>query len=205
MNNFDTIARYYDRLARFVFGDSIVKAQTHFLHLIKPHANVLILGGGSGWILDELNKLQKPVTIWYIELSGEMLSMARRRSNLFLSVHFIQGSEKDIPDNVLYDVVITNFFLDLFKKEHLKSTMDTILSSLKPEGIWLACDFVNRNWWHKFLLWVMYRFFKLTTRIEATALPPWEELMHLEMREVCSNSFFKNFIKSSVFQKDSIP
>lgn len=202
MNNFDAIARYYDALARMVFGDSILKAQTHFLHVIKPSSNVLILGGGTGWILDELNRRQNPINIWYIELSDEMLSKAKRRNQSFLTVRFIHGSEEDIPDNILFDAVITNFFLDLFRLDQFNTVIDTILPSLRLGGNWLVCDFVNHKWWHRIFLWVMYRFFKFTASIDASELPPWEELMRLAGHEVYTSSFFNNFIKSSVFRKD---
>jgi ubiquinone/menaquinone biosynthesis C-methylase UbiE len=201
MNNFDAVARYYDPLAQIVFGDSIVKAQTHFLDLIEPSSNVLILGGGTGWMLDELNRKQKRINIWYIELSIEMLSMARKRNVSSLKVHFIYGSEKNIPEDVLFDAVITNFFLDLFTQDKLKAVIDIIHPSLKQNGVWFVSDFVNGRWWHKILLWVMYRFFKLTAGISASELPQWERVMKRAGYEIYSHFFFGSFIKSSVFRK----
>jgi ubiquinone/menaquinone biosynthesis C-methylase UbiE len=204
MNNFDSVARYYDLLARIVFGNSIVKSQVHFLDLIKPSSNVLILGGGTGWILDELKRKGKTINVWYIEMSDEMISRARKKNDSSLNVHFIHGSESDIPHDVLFDVVITNFFLDLFKHDKLKNVIDTIHFSLKPDGIWFVSDFVNGKWWHKILLWIMYRFFKLTASINASELPQWEKLMTLTGCEMYSHSFFNRFIKSSVYRKKPI-
>lgn len=201
MSNFNSIAKYYDSLARMVFGDSIVNAQIHFLPLIKPSSNVLVIGGGTGWILEELKIDEKSIKVWYIELSDQMLFMAKKTTYPSLNVDFIHGSEKDIPPGVVFDVVITNFFLDLFPEDKLKAIVGTIQSGMKPGAFWLVSDFVNEKYWHRIFLWIMYRFFKLTTRIEASVLPEWGRLLENCVGvELQTKHFFGGFIKSSVYK-----
>ena len=67
--NYNKIAPVYDMLSRLVFGKAIVNAQRRLLPgLPRGEYRLLIVGGGTGWILDELGK-QKPqgITIDYVE------------------------------------------------------------------------------------------------------------------------------------------
>lgn len=198
-NNFDRIANHYDNLARFVFGKSIKYAQTHFLSSIPDSSNVLILGGGTGWILSELQARTKHCRIWYIDLSERMISLAKR-NELYPDVIFIRGDERSIPQEVQFDVVVTNFFLDLFHEGKLRNIVQTILNVMKKDGTWLVADFVNKKWWQRIWLWKMYRFFRIIADIEATTLPPWEFIMQSSgLKEVRSHWYFRGFIKSVVY------
>jgi tRNA (cmo5U34)-methyltransferase len=49
---FDRLAPFYDSLARLIIGKGIKQSQLHFLnHLRGQNQGVLVLGGGTGWIL----------------------------------------------------------------------------------------------------------------------------------------------------------
>ena len=201
MNNFNRIAGYYDFLARIVFGRSIRTCQVGFLSLIPDSSDILILGGGTGWIVEELKIRTKNCSIWYIELSDRMISLAKSNDES-QHVNFLHGSEKDIPNEKTFDVVITNFFLDLFPEHKLRTTIQAIEKSLEKKAIWLVSDFVDGRWWHCALLWIMYRFFKLTTGIEASTLPRWERSIEAcGFKEEKHQFFYGMFIKSSVYRK----
>ena len=96
-NGFDRLAPIYDPLARMIYGKSIVQAQTSFLSIIPPFSKVLILGGGTGWLLTELLRGHPTCEVWYIESSANMLSMTIKKNGHPGRVHFILGTEKDIP------------------------------------------------------------------------------------------------------------
>ncbi len=202
MNDFDRIAGGYDFLARTVFGKSITDCQTHFLSEIPDSCDILILGGGTGWIIEELKDRTKDLRICYVELSGQMISKAKSQP-ASSHVVFIHGSEKDIPKDRMFDVVITNFFLDLFSDDELKTKIQLIHPFLKDNGIWLVSDFVNQKWWHRIILWIMYRFFKLTAKIEASTLPRWESVLNAYgFIELKSHFYYGAFIKSVVYKRD---
>ena len=57
--DFNTVARPYDFISRLVFGDSLVEAQTSLLHYIPSNSQILIVGGGTGWILEEISKINQ--------------------------------------------------------------------------------------------------------------------------------------------------
>jgi ubiquinone/menaquinone biosynthesis C-methylase UbiE len=201
-NNFDSIAPYYDRIARFVFGKSIVNAQVEHLDQIPPRATLLILGGGTGWILDVIEKCHNDCKIYFIDASSQMISFARDRQCIRNQIIFIHGTEENIPNGISFDVVITNFYLDLFDTCGVKKRVKFISNFCSDKVVWIATDFVMAKWWHRFLLWIMYRFFKMTSRIEAHHLPDWKGVFKTENFILTSSKFYSgDFIISCVLRR----
>jgi tRNA (cmo5U34)-methyltransferase len=206
LNTFNRIAPLYDTLKGIVFGKAIYNSQIHFLHRLPDEGNLLIIGGGSGEILQLMRKLKPACHAWYVESSSRMIAMAAAKLSPdgVAYVTFIHGTEASIPSEMRFDAVVTNFFLDLFPDEKLSSICRMIASKLRPEGIWLVSDFINNGKrWQRVLLKIMYHFFAATCRIEARSLPAWQTKMHSAgMAEKDSKLFYGGFIKSTVYIKD---
>jgi ubiquinone/menaquinone biosynthesis C-methylase UbiE len=202
MSNFNAVASFYDRLAEMVFGGAIKRAQTAYLETISPGANVLILGGGTGWILMELFAINPTCKVWYIDASSRMIDLAKRTvQDSKHHVIFIHGTEDSIPPAGSIDVVITNFYLDLFPPASCDKVIQKISTAMHAKSIWLIADFDDTTWWHGVILRVMYIFFRMTTGIEASSLCNWRKLMErngFQVKE--STEFFRGFIKSAVFR-----
>lgn len=199
-SGFDGIARFYDPLARIVFGRHMVASQTHFLHRISPGSSVLVVGGGTGWILEEVFARAANCEVWYIESSERMLDRARRRKYSG-RVHFIHGSWDKVPQ-VTFDVVITNYFLDLFAERTLADVIRVIEGELATGGIWLVSEFTQNKRWHAAMLAAMYWFFRLLCNIEASYLPAWEKAMsHAGFLPAERTSYFGGFMESVVFRR----
>ncbi|MBS1951921.1 MAG: hypothetical protein OJF59_001374 [Cytophagales bacterium] len=200
-NDFDPVAKSYDRLARLVFGKSIMRAQKYFLNHTPDHANVLILGGGTGWLLKELLLIKPDVNVCYIEASLKMLSMAKEKVKGNRQVQFIHGTENDIPSSARFECVITNFYLDLFPDEIQEQVILKIKKTISPDAKWIAVDFVEQAWWHSVLLKLMYFFFRTTCNIESNKLPHWNEALQTSgaiKKE--SKLFYGKFIEATVYQ-----
>jgi len=127
-----------------------------------------------------------------------MIALSRQKSNPEYRIHFIHGTEQDIPPTIQFDAVITNFYLDLFTNHQLKEVVEKIRFSLNAGALWIATDFVDGNkWWQRMMLGVMYWFFRILCQIESQQLPEWSKsLEHAGMKEVASNFFFGGFIKT---------
>ena len=198
--DFDKIAFIYDRLATLIFGKSISDSQKYFLSRIPDHSKVLILGGGTGWILEELFATKPNLGVCYIEASAKMMDLAKAKLHEDKRVQFILGTETDIPDRS-FDVVITNFYLDLFKEGSLRNALEKIKRSITPKALWIVTEFGDHTWWHKVLLKMMYLFFQFVCNIEANRLPNWNKAMQeLGGIKSESKSFYRNFIEATVFQ-----
>ena len=206
MNNFDFIAPFYDQLAGMVFGKAIKNSQLKFISLIPPNAHVLIVGGGTGWIADCILTQSKNVSITYVEKSQKMIEIAKSRipEKHLIQVNFINASFETFTSKSLFDVVICNFFLDLFPLVKLKDILSKIKQLIKENGLLFVTDFQLKNsiliLWQKPLLIVMHWFFRMTTSLESKNLKP----IHNEIRNSGFHSqetsyFFYKLIRSSVY------
>jgi len=199
-SGFDFLAPFYDGLARLFIGKDIVNSQLYFLKSFKGCNHLLILGGGSGWILDFIGREFPDLKIDYIDISPMMINSARKKYGGNKNINFIQGSESNIPDR-LYDCIITNFYLDMFHERSLKVVIQKIKRSLTENAFWVVTDFVNERRQHRIMLGWMYQFFQLIARIEATHLSDWQNQMVIaEYRIVESKNFKSGFIKSNLYQ-----
>ena len=201
---FDGIAQYYDSLARLVFGDSIRLCQLEYLDKIPPGAQVLILGGGTGWLLSELKKINPTCRVWYLESSIRMLEITKARFDGVSNpeIVFIHGTEKNLQEYaaIHFDAVITNFYFDLFTSTSLSTVLRDIKECLKPGVMLLVSEFVAWTRWHRLLLFLMYRFFRWVCSIEARNMPDWEDQLQKNgFVQRSEASFFFGFIKSALY------
>lgn len=179
--NFDRIAPYYDGLAWVVFGRSLARAQTVFLDRVPARASVLVVGGGTGGLLEPLLSRSQPARIVYLEASARMLARASRRvlrRRLPGQVEFRLGDETALQPGERFEVVITPFVLDLFTAQTLRTRLlPRLRMALLPGGQWLVTDFVpGAGWGPNRLIQVMIWFFRRTANIEAGQLANWQPL-----------------------------
>ncbi len=181
-SNFDWIEPAYDSLASIVFDRSLERAQTVFLDRIPAGASVLIVGGGTGRLLEPLLADRQLTRIVYLEASVRMLARASRRvlnRQLPGTVEFRLGDETALTPGERFDVLITPFVLDLFTAQTLQlRLLPRLRMALKPGGQWLVTEFVPATGWgQKNLIQTMIWFFRLTSNIETRQLADWQSLM----------------------------
>jgi ubiquinone/menaquinone biosynthesis C-methylase UbiE len=203
--NYDRVALFYDTLAAFVFGGAIAESQVALLHTIKASSSVLIAGGGTGWVLDEISKLHpKGLSITYVELSARMIAKAKERNVAGNRVTFVQMPVQEFDLLQKYDVVITAFLFDNFSEETQQAVFDKLHGALKSGGVWLFTDFKDQQnqWWQPALLKGMYFFFNLLCGLEANQLINTEHLFEQQNYSVQKElSFCKGFITSVAYKK----
>jgi ubiquinone/menaquinone biosynthesis C-methylase UbiE len=208
-NNYDHAAGFYDRLARLIFGAAIRESQFSLLRYHFPGSSIVIVGGGTGEILEELGKLKTdPLKITFIELSEKMLRKARKKKVGCHQVKFIKGDVEHFSADDSFDVVITPFLFDNFTAEKASGVFNHLNGMLNREGIWLFTDFYLSSkspWWHRFLLKCMYRFFRMLARVEASQLPDTDSLFANAAYSCEQETFFyHNFIRSAVYRKSQV-
>ena len=206
--NYDFVAGYYDRLARLVFGDAIFKAQLFLLRSIPAEARVLIVGGGTGWVLEELCRLHpRGLLITYIESSAEMMAKSKVRDAGENQLTFIHAPVQLAGLEGAFDVVLTPFLFDNFTDESLKPIFAKMDHHLIKGGLWLFADFQYEKdkLSSKVLLRIMYLFFGIFCRIEASRLPDSAALFrHYHYRELSQETFYGGFIRAVVYQKQPL-
>jgi len=199
-NDFDDIAGVYDSLASLIFGMTIKRSQLELLKYIKKGDKVLIVGGGTGWILPYIYT-KSPGLIHYVDASQKMISLARKKvDNSLCPVNFIRQSIFEYRDTVQYDVVITFFVLDVFSQNNLNMLMSKLKSYLKQDGLWLFADFNASNQWQHVLIKIMYGFFKVTCNLENSKLHSFDCLFdRFRLRLIENHEYYGGMIQSKVY------
>ncbi|MCJ8212087.1 methyltransferase domain-containing protein [Mucilaginibacter sp. RS28] len=197
--NYDKTSSFYDTLSRLVFGNTLRNAQISLLTYIPADAVVLIAGGGTGWILEEIAKVHSQgLEIFYVEISANMLALSQKRSIGNNTVHFINSPAEMVSLPKPADVIITPFLFDNFTQQAAERLFNHLNGQLKPGGVWLNTDFqIAGKWWHKPLLKSMYLFFKLFNAVQVNQLPAISGLFEKNNYQVLkSKEFFGRFILS---------
>ena len=205
-NNYDFIAPWYDRLSRMVFFSAQTNAQKEQLSFIENHQRILIVGGGTGWILEEINNICEDLRITYVEISASMIQLAKQKKCDKNCVDFVNLPIENFTDDLPYDVILTAFLFDNFEKEQAELVFFNLHQKLKKDGIWLFSDFVDhhkKNHWKNLFLKLMYLFFDKVARIEAKELvnmhPYFKDNGYKTVQE---KGYYKTFIKAMVFRKE---
>ena len=205
VNNYDAVARFYDRLSRLVFGGAIYQSQLYLLKEIPAGTRVLVVGGGTGWILEEIAAIHSSgLHITYVEVSEKMIRRSQKRNWGSNSVNFITQAIQDVRFSEVFDVVITPFLLDNFSAQSHRQVFTTLDNQLKEGGLWLFTDFQpQRNRLsQQLLLKTMYLFFGILCRLEAKSLPDSAALFKTyRYQTIREKTFYTGFISSVMYQK----
>jgi len=204
--NYNSIAFFYDTICQLVFGQKIKNAQIKSLQFVPANSKMLIVGGGTGWILEEISKIHHSgLKITYIDNSSKMIQLSKKRNIAFNSIEFINESIEDISLlQEKYDVILTPFFFDNFSQSTAEFVFKKLDASLKKSGCWLYIDFYlseKSNYLQKILLKVMYVFFRVICKIEARELPAMAAFFSLYKLEEVEN-YYDGFITMQVYQKE---
>lgn len=183
--SFDRVASYYDRLAQFVFGNGWNAVQLAPLKYIRPSDEVLILGGGTGKMLESV--VAKHIT--FLDISEQMLLQAKART-LRSPVSFCEHDFLEWQDNQRYDVIVAPFFLDVFTETELISAISKIKSRLNEEGKLVIVDFQKANWWRNLVVKLMILYFRMTAELKADRL--------MSLSEITKESGFMEIHKRSL-------
>lgn len=210
LNNYNKIASYYDFLAKLVFGKSLINAQKDQLVYIPAKSKILIVGGGTGWILEEIaNVRAEGLSIDYVEASSKMIGIAKKRKIGANMVNFLCSRMENLEETNKYDVVITPFIFDNFEEEQVLTNFLLINQSLKSCGYWLFSDFCVRSKtylnWKNVLLRTMYLFFRLMAKVQTKRLidiAPIFDGGNFEL--IIERWYYKKMIRAAVYQKSGI-
>jgi hypothetical protein len=111
-----------------------------------------------------------------------MIQEARRAMNRSgLDDAWVRFVQKDAltwqPPGAVFDLVVTNFFLDCFRRDELEGLVAKVAASATNQAQWLLSDFClpERGWRRaraRVVLALMYRFFRCATGLRASRLTP---------------------------------
>ncbi|GAB3844627.1 hypothetical protein GCM10028822_02100 [Hymenobacter terrigena] len=208
---FDRAAWFYDALAAFVFGSSQQAAQRAALHGLPGGApHVLILGGGTGWVLGEVLRRTPAATVLYLEASPKMLARARARlahefPHAVGQVEFRHGTQAALQPTEQFGAIITFFVLDCIPMAELETALAQLRAAQSPAAPWLVADFrPARRGWRHWLLRLMYLFFRLITGLRAREMPDLRSALgRVGLMAGHPQLFFGGAIEALIFVENS--
>lgn len=172
VNDFDFIAPFYDQLQRLIFGKALLNAQIAHISEIRESDNILILGGGTGEILEHLPLCEN---IDYVEKSHLMIRLAKRRL-VNRPVDFISEDFLNFQSDRKYNIIICPFFLDCFGEENLLTVISICKQKLTSGGKMIVIDFA-KNSSDSWIVKLMHFFFRITANLESRNL----KNIHIQM------------------------
>jgi tRNA (cmo5U34)-methyltransferase len=172
---FDLIASFYPLMEQTVFGSTLSRARRFFIPRVTEGSKILLIGEGNGRFLFEVLKHSSSASVTVVDSSARMLAAAARR------IATVDGSRIElIHADILewrssaasYDRIVTHFFLDLFVPYRICRIVEKISRFAMEDTLWINVDFnsENQRLRQKLLMWAQYRFFRISTGIEASRL-----------------------------------
>ncbi|MDB6056143.1 MAG: hypothetical protein JWN25_3666 [Verrucomicrobiales bacterium] len=178
-NNFDRLAPGYRILERLLAGRLLERVRCHYMETLPQTGKILLLGDGPGKFLEELVRKRPQLEVVYLEKSIRMIEAAKNAlSKSKVSSPSVIWRSEDILHCELsgaYSAAVSHFFLDCFTLPEIRQIVDKVRRVLAPNASWLLSDFqMAPKGWPKIRsrvnLWLMYRFFRLATRLSAGRL-----------------------------------
>lgn len=207
-NNYDAVAGYYDFLSRLVFGQAEINAQVELLEYLAPGSRVLIVGGGTGWILEKMAAVQPSgLRITYVESSARMMARSRQRNCGQNVVQFVELPVQELVTEERYDCVLTGFLFDNFHTALAEQIFSQLDALLVGGGNWLYADFYRPpkrkgKLWQAVLLRSMYIATRWLCKVEANQLPDMEAIFsEAGYRRVFTSFHYQRFIQGMVYRK----
>lgn len=167
IKNYDLVAekyatlnyRNYEEKQSLIFISKMVQLKEIF-----PGSKVLFAGSGPGE--DALAAASKGAKITCIDVSERMLSICEQKFNLqalegrFIKANVMTHTEK-------YDIVIANFFLNVFNRKTARAVLTHLSGLLAPEGILMIADVspLTGNLFHRAFVYFGYLFVTLPAAV----------------------------------------
>lgn len=185
--SFDPLARSYRALEFVLAGGLLQRCRTTFLAGTAGCRRALLLGEGPGRFLVPLLQANPQVEVLCVEQSPRMIETAlrhlQRRRLAGPRVRFEQADAlKWRPPPGEFDLLVTHFFLDCFRRDELRMLIPTIAIGARPDARWLLADFrLPERGWRRYrarlVLALMYAFFRCATGLSASCLTPPDALL----------------------------
>lgn len=180
--SFDRIAPHYRWMERVLAGGKLQRCRCSFLDHVPVPQRILMAGEGHGRALVECRRRFSSAQVTYLDSSAGMHAAAHRAlAASGVGVEAIEFVRADVlewrPAAAVYDLVVTNFFLDCFGPLALDAVVQHLAGACRPNCDWLLADFQVAHGRFsglrsRMILAVMYAFFRRVTALPAQTLSP---------------------------------
>jgi demethylmenaquinone methyltransferase/2-methoxy-6-polyprenyl-1,4-benzoquinol methylase len=134
----------YDFLSNLYSGKNIHRCKTAMLDVetVKPGDRILFAGVGHG--RDAIRAAELGAAVTVVDLSETMLRKfadAQQQEAPQLTIHRIHSDIMKVEDFDHYDMVVANFFLNVFDEAMMERVLQHLISLGKPDARIVVGDF----------------------------------------------------------------
>jgi demethylphylloquinol methyltransferase len=139
--NYNRVAKVYEALGYIYAGRRIYDAKASQMEEIKPGDRVLYVGVGPGE--DAVLATRRGAQVTCLDISACMLRQAQSRiEREGQNAEFVNCDVLDHDHHNHYDVVIVNFFLNVFAEEEMQHMLRHLATLARVGGKVLISDFM---------------------------------------------------------------
>ena len=140
--NYSWISRIYESLGEIYSGGQIFAAKASQIAEMQPGDRVLYAGVGPGE--DAVLAAKSGANVTCLDLAAGMLRVAQTKlDRAGVRAELIQGDILAHDRHEQYDVVIANFFLNVFPERVVQQMLKHLATLVKPGGKLLIADFMT--------------------------------------------------------------
>lgn len=136
------VGHFYDLISNLYSGKSIQRCKVAMLDHLKPGDKVLFAGVGHG--RDALYAAQRGADVTVVDLSETMLAKFRKvleQEGANLKVRAVHGDILKFDEAEKYDMVVANFFLNVFYQDMMQKIFQHLIRQAKPGAKVVIGDF----------------------------------------------------------------
>jgi ubiquinone/menaquinone biosynthesis C-methylase UbiE len=136
------VAAIYDELAAFYSRGRIGETKRLSCEVLKPGDRVLFPGVGRGQ--EVLSALRLGAVATAVDVSAAMLGRLRASlERAEMSAELVEADVSMFRPEAPCDVIIANYFLNLFEGSRASAMLDQLADSLRPGGLLVISDFAR--------------------------------------------------------------
>ncbi len=146
--SYDRLAKLYDAAAHLYSGGQIRALKASQIGELQPGQRILYAGVGDGE--DAVLAANRQVTLTLLDLSPLMLERAASKFQAADAESCIEIICADVLKHERpghYDIVVANFFLNIFSEPMMEAVLAHLATMLKPGGKLLIGDFAYPRGW----------------------------------------------------------
>lgn len=158
LNNYDSVAWFYEQLSSVYSGGQIKAAKLSQIPELAKGDKVLYPGVGS--CEDAVEAARQGAEVTCIDIAPKMLENGKKSfDKAGVSGEFICSDIMKHDRIEYYDAVAANFFLNVYSEKEMKLILTHLTSLIKPGGKLLIADFalIEGNTFQKIVQSINYR------------------------------------------------
>src|SRR5580704_14384215 len=138
--SYESISSFYERLnALFTGGQNLA---TRLSQIEDMHAGQRVLYVGVGPGEEALEAASRVIKVTCVDLSPSMVEIVRERfEKAGLPGEFVCADIMEYESEEPFDVVVSNFFLNIFSRPVMLQMLNRLVSLVRPGGDFVLADF----------------------------------------------------------------